>query len=337
VPRKRQPPAAIGNPNDPHGMGVLLDHFLEWLRIRNFSEHTVDHRRTYLGYFINWAEERGIVRPADVTKPILERFQRWLFHYRQRNGKPLSFRTQTHYLTSLRAWFKWLARQNHILYNPASELELPKLEHRLPKFVLTATEADVVMNQTNVATSLGVRDRAILETFYSTGMRRNELRQLNVCDVDVERGVVVVRQGKNKKDRTIPIGGRALLWMQKYQEQVRPGLSPGDAGGVLFLTEQGMPLTAYRLSQMVRRYVAAADLGKTGSCHLFRHTLATLMLENGADVRFVQAMLGHANLSTTQIYTHVSIRKLKQIHEATHPARLQRTDNAGAAEETLES
>ncbi len=145
----------------------------------------------------------------------------------------------------------------------------------------------------------------------------------------------MIRQGKGKKDRMIPIGARALNWVDRYQHQVRPDLVVGREIAhlaTLFLTHTGEPFTPNRLTQLVRRYVQAAELGKSGSCHLFRHTMATLMLENGADIRYIQAMLGHAELSTTQIYTQVSIRKLKQIHTATHPGRLRgkRAGNPGA-------
>jgi integrase/recombinase XerD len=147
----------------------------------------------------------------------------------------------------------------------------------------------------------------------------------------------MIRQGKGKKDRMVPIGNRALKWIERYTSEVRPRLllDPNDA--TLFLTHLGEAFTTNRLTQMVREYVDSADIGKRGSCHLFRHTMATLMLENGADVRFIQAMLGHAKLETTQIYTQVSIRKLKEIHEATHPAKDERSEaRPEAGDERLE-
>ncbi len=148
---------------------------------------------------------------------------------------------------------------------------------------------------------------------------------LSVDDVDFDRGTLTVRQGKGKKDRVVPIGERALAWIDKYLREARPGLACGGADRTLFLTQLGESIVPEYLTHRVRRYVEAAELGKRGSCHLFRHAMATLMLEHGADVRYVQEMLGHANLGTTQIYTHVSIRRLKEIHSATHPgARLQR-------------
>ncbi len=147
-----------------------------------------------------------------------------------------------------------------------------------------------------------------------------EVIGLGLFDLDVERGTIMVRQGKGKKDRMIPIGERAVAWIDKYVTDVRPGLVVAPDDGVLFLTNTGDPFTPNRLTQLVRGYVDAAEIRKRGACHLFRHTMATIMLENGPDIRFIQEMLGHAELSTTQIYTQVSIKKLKEIHTASHPS-----------------
>jgi integrase/recombinase XerD len=298
--------------------------FLEWQRVQNYAARTIENREVYLRYFIEWCEERGLSRPQDITKPILERYQRYLFHYRKKNGEPLSTRSQHTRITPVRAYFKWLTRENYILYNPASEIDLPRLEKRLPKNVQTQSEAELILNQPDLATAFGLRDRAILETLYSTGIRRMEVIHINLYDIDGDRGTLMVRQGKGRKDRMVPIGERALDWIIKYRDEVRPELTMPNDDGTLFLTNLGEAFTRNRMTQLVRDYVNAAETGKTGSCHLFRHTMATLMLENGADIRFIQAMLGHANVSTTQIYTQVSIRKLKEIHTATHPAKAHR-------------
>ncbi len=314
--------AALRASSDPQGLAAYVMRYLDWLKVHNYAVPTVQNRQSYLGVFVAWCAERGLGNPKEITKPILERYQRSLYIHRKGNGDPLTFRAQHARLVPVRAFFKWLARQNHLLYNPASELELPRLEHRLPKHVLTITEAEQVMAQPDTSEEMGLRDRAMLETFYSTGMRRSELMGLAVFDLDRERGTVMIRQGKGKKDRMIPIGERALRWIDRYQTQVRPELVIGRSNATLFLTQAGEAFTPDRLTQLVREYVEAANTGKHGSCHLLRHTMATLMLENGADIRYIQAMLGHAELSTTQIYTQVSIRKLKEIHSATHPAKV---------------
>jgi integrase/recombinase XerD len=335
VARRSQAWVALADRSDPQGLAAYVARYIEWLQVHNYAAPTVLNRQMYLGYFLAWCAERGLTQPREITKPILERYQRSLYQHRKRNGEPLTFRGQHARLVPIRALFKWLARQNHLLYNPASELELPRLEQRLPKHVLTKSEVEQVINQPDTSEPMGVRDRAILETFYSTGMRRSELLHLSVFDIDRERGTVMIRQGKGKKDRMIPIGERAVQWIDRYQHNVRPELAIGRGNSTLFLTSQGESFTPDRLTQLVRRYVESADTGKSGSCHLFRHTMATLMLENGADIRYIQAMLGHAELSTTQIYTQVSIRKLKEIHTATHPGKVRTASRA--AQEAAEA
>ena len=317
--RKRAPAPACAPLDDPRGFPAAIAAYLEWMRIKNYSETTVAAREKLLGYLVDWLELRGITRPVDVTRPVLERYQRHLYHYRKKNGKPLSFASQLQRLVPVRGLFRWLARQNLILSNPASELDLPRREWRLPKTVLSATETEHVLESVSHHSPFWLRNRALLETFYSTGMRRIELVNLKLTDIDVERGTVLIRQGKGKRDRVVPIGERALGWIDRYLQELRAELVVPPDDGYLFLNESGQRFKPDHLSQLVRDIVDRAGIGKTGSCHLFRHTMATLMLENGADIRFIQAMLGHANILTTQIYTNVSIRKLQEIHAATHP------------------
>jgi len=201
---------------------------------------------------------------------------------------------------------------------------------------VSVSEAEEVLAQPAVKEILGLRDRAILEVFYSTGIRRSELAGLGIYDFDWQRGWLTIRQGKGKKDRVIPIGERALAWVDRYVTEIRPRLLTRADEATVFLTHEGNPLTPTYLSELVHGYVDDAKIGKRGSCHLFRHTAATLMLENGADLRYVQEMLGHSSPETTQIYTRVSIRKLKEIHSATHPARLERTATAEELFEALD-
>ena len=322
-------PVVVGDLADPNGMAAQFSSFIEWLRMRGYSEQTVHNAAVATAQFARWCSERGVTKSMEVTRPLMLRYQRHLYHYRTKKGDPLSFKSQHVKLSPLRAFFKYLSKNNLVLYNPAADLEMPRIEKRLPRCVLSAPEAESVINVPDVTTPVGVRDRAILETFYSTGMRRMELSALKLFDVDAERGTVMVRQGKGKKDRKIPIGDRALLWLEKYLCDVRPSLVAEPDCGTLFLTVKGGPIGGSWLSQMGRDYLAQSGVGKMGACHIFRHSMATLMLENGADIRFIQAMLGHADLSTTEVYTQVSIRKLKEVHTATHPAKMTRTGDAG--------
>ncbi len=319
-PRRRDPWRFPGDPTDRFGFPVLVADYCEWMGAHGYSPRTIENRQRMLAHLAIWLDERGISRPVDVTRPMLDRYQRWLFHYRKTNGDPLSFRSQSQRLLPVRAFFKWAARNHHLLHNPASELELPKVEKRLPKPALTAGEAELVLAQPDLTTPAGVRDRAMLEVLYSTGIRRIELAGLAVFDIDRDRHTLLVRQGKGRKDRLIPIGERALVWIDRYHHEVRHQWARDPDNGILFLTADGNPFSLDRLTQLAHHYVTASGVPKQGACHLFRHTLATLMLEGGADLRYVQQMLGHADISTTQIYTHVSIRHLQAIHAATHPA-----------------
>lgn len=308
---------------DPEGLPRRVAQYAEWLRTNHFAEWTATTRERCLAHFVAWCVERSLLRPAEVTKPTLERYQAHLFHARRRrDGLPLSLATQRNFLGSVRAFFKWLARQDLVLSNPASDLAVPRLGGRLPKHVLSVEEVERVINLPDVSTPLGVRDRAILEVLYSTGMRRMELAALALYDIDFGRGTVTIREGKGRKQRVVPIGERAIAWVEKYVHEVRPTLVRDPDDGRVFLTHFLRPFLVDSLTQLVRHYVERAGLPKHGAVHLFRHTCATLMLEHGADTRYIQAMLGHAKLETTQIYTQVSIQKLKEVHTATHPAGL---------------
>jgi integrase/recombinase XerD len=307
--------------NPASGLEAWSEKYIAYKRERNYSERTLRIAEVYLRYFIAWCDARSLSRPEEITRPILERYQRHLFVHRKTDGHPLSWRSQTQRVRVLRGYFRWLVRQNVLLSNPAADLELPREEKRLPRSVLTALEMEQVLSLADTSMDVGVRDRAIMETLYSTGIRRFELVQLKMHDVDHERGTIFIRLGKGKKDRIVPIGERALRWIDKYVHEVRPRYECGRDQGEVFLAETGDTLSPEYLTHRIRReYVDAAKLGKRGSCHLFRHTMATVMLEGGADVRHVQEMLGHAHLKSTDIYTHVSVKHLKEVHARTHPS-----------------
>jgi len=267
----------------------------------------------------------------EITRPVLLRYQRTLFHYRKANGEPLSWSSQQGRMVSLRSFFRWATMESYLLYNPASELVLPRRPHRLPKAVLSVEEVEAVLRQPDVGTVRGLRDRAILEVLYSTGIRRMEVVGLEVFDVDHKQGLARIRHGKGKKERIVPIGGRACAWVNQYLSDSRRQLVVDPAEPSLFVSDHGRRFHPQFLSRIVRSHVERAGIEKAGSCHLFRHTVATLMLENGADIRFIQQLLGHAEISTTQIYTQVSVKALKEVHERTHPgAGLGRSEVRGA-------
>jgi len=298
------------------------DAYLDALRARNYSESTVETRGFDLKMFLGWAAERDLARAGQITRPILEAYQRWLWRYEKpgSGGKRLGWSTQRAKVGALKDFFRWLTRQNVILHNPASELELPRPEKRLPQQALTLAEIDRLLAVPDVADPLGVRDRAILELFYSTGLRRAELCRLELPDVNAERRTVTVRRGKGKKDRVVPVGARALAWIERYVREVRPRLSLDTRTAALFLSGYGEAFNPDVVSRMVSEWMKCAGFDRPGSCHLLRHTCATHMLEGGADIRYIQQLLGHENLETTAIYTEVSIRQLQEVHARCHPA-----------------
>jgi integrase/recombinase XerD len=304
--------------------------------VKGYSESTLRVRRVYMDMFLSWCGRNRITGPNQVTRTSLESYQRYLFQYRKKDGQPLAVASQHSRLAPLKVWFKWLTHRKYIPLDPAVELELPRVGYKLPN-VMNRDEAELVLSQPNVGEPLGIRDRAMLEMLYSSGLRRMELLQLKLYDLDQKHGLLTVRQGKGRRDRVVPIGERALVWLDVYMNTLRPEIVRQPDSGIVFLTSNGAPFTPNYLSWLARQYVKSAEIGKGGACHIFRHTMATLMLEGGADIRYIQAMLGHVRLDTTQIYTHVSIRMLKEVHTATHPAARFESANDQSRKVTIHS
>ena len=316
--------AALAPSSAADGLGAWLERYLQALEVRNYSPGTIEQRQDGLKTFLLWAIERDLTRASEITRPILESYQRWLWRYERpiKDGKAkrLGISTQRSRLGALKDWFSWLVRQNVLLSNPASELELPRMEKRLPAESLSLREVETILALPDVSEALGLRDRAILEVFYSCGLRRTELANLQIHDLNSDRRTVQIRQGKGRKDRVIPIGLRALGWVERYLKDVRPRLLLDTRERALFLTGYGGPFNPDVLSRMVAEFIRKANVGRPGSCHLFRHTCATLLLEGGADIRYIQQLLGHEKLETTAIYTEVSIKQLQEVHRRCHPA-----------------
>jgi integrase/recombinase XerD len=296
------------------------DVYLESLAVRNYAPQTIEHRRYTFKVFFNWAAERDLTGASQITRPILESYQRWLWRCPKANGQRLGWSTQREHLGTLKDFFRWLTRRDVILHNPASELELPRMEKRLPQAVLTLPEVERLLAVPDVTDPLGIRDRTMLEMFYSTGIRRTELCHIDQPDVNTERRTLHVRLGKGKKDRVVPIGTRAIVWLELYLKEVRPRLCLDTRTQALFLTGYGGPFNPDVVSRMVAAWLARAGLKRKGCCHILRHTCATHMLENGADIRFIQQLLGHEKLDTTAIYTEVSIKQLQEVHARCHPS-----------------
>lgn len=329
--RERGTPAWSGNALMSY---VML--YLDWSAMTGATAATLQNRRKALERLIQWCEMRGLSQLEELTRPVLEAYQRHLYLYRKDNGQPLAIRSQRALLAPLVGWYRWLSRERYVTYNVAAELVLPKKPHALPKVVLSVEQVQGLMAQPDVSGVTGLRDRAMLEVLYSTGMRRMELIGLTVSDIDLANRTVMIRRGKGRKDRLVPIGERGCYWIERYQMEERGQLMVRSDEWTLFLTDYGTPFALSQLSGIVSRYLRRAGIPE-GACHALRHACATHMLENGADVRFIQALLGHTELTSTQIYTRVAIGKLKEIHAATHPAKLGREEAAASLLAALEA
>lgn len=338
-PRKGRSPAEPLEHDDPHGLAAHVGRHLAWLKARGYAVDGLWTRRADLKEFCDWCAQREVTRPEHLNRTVVDLYQRYLSQRPKADGELLSRDTQGKKLLTVAKYCRWLARERLVAYDPAAELELPRAGVRLPKAVLTAEEAERVLAVPDPATVLGLRDRAMLETLYATGIRRSELIRLDLEHVELARGVLAVRHAKGDKDRFVPLGDRTAAWIRVYLAESRPRLLVDPDEKAVFLSVRGLRMNNHYLTEVVAKALEASGVGKKGGCHLFRHTAATLMLEGGADLRFIQQMLGHASVETTQVYTRVTLDKLRSVHAATHPgARLGRrlTEEGSAAQQEKE-
>ncbi|MCP4769417.1 MAG: tyrosine-type recombinase/integrase [Gammaproteobacteria bacterium] len=291
---------------------------------RGMSPKTIIIKRQSLGRFLSWCLSQGITRPEEVNLEAMEGYRHFLHHYKKiLDGKPLSINSQHKFLTDLKLFLRRLHRHQIISNADFEEFELPKCQKRLPRVVLTFEEIERIFAVPMLRGDLiGIRDRSILELFFASAIRRSELVRLNIEHIDRNERILTIVEGKGLRDRRLPIARRACRWIKRYLEEVRPQFFSIDSCDALFISDKGLPLNPDQVGQRVGKYVRRAGIDKPGSCHLFRHAAATLMLDAGADIRHVQEMLGHADISTTQIYTHVAIKQLTRVYNRTHPAAL---------------
>jgi integrase/recombinase XerD len=291
---------------------ALIDEFCDALWLEDgLARNTLDSYRRDLAQFAKWlAAERGKGAPAADHGDV----QAYLAHKFQRKTRASS---AARLLSSLKRFFRWLLRQNHIKTDPTLNIDAPKLPRGLPK---SLTEADVesLLAAPDAHTPRGGRDKAMLEMLYASGLRVSELVTLKLPQVSQDMGVVRVL-GKGSKERLVPLGEEALAAVRRYLAQARPALLAGRACDDLFVTARGAAMTRQSFWQIIKRYAAQAGLTPAISPHVLRHAFATHLLNHGADLRVVQLLLGHADISTTQIYTHVARERLKQLHARHHP------------------
>jgi integrase/recombinase XerD len=291
--------------------------FLEYLKQRGFTPRTLETYRSKLNRFLDYLSVKQKKIP-ELTIDDLEEYRAALY-YEEYRGRPLSLETQSLQLTVIRMFFKFLAAENLILINPAATLELPKHHQTLPRNVLTVREAGKILEAINSDDLADLRDRAILEVFYSTGIRVSELIGLTLTDFDFDQGLLRV-EGKGAKTRMIPVGAIACYYVKQYLK-----IRPESSSKTVFRSlRQGLPLTRQVVAGICANRALQAGIKKVVTPHTWRHTCATLMLKSGADIRYIQELLGHVSLKTTQIYTRVTVRDLKKVHARCHPREKER-------------
>ena len=301
---------------------LLVARFIEQLRVHGFSPRTADSYRSHLSFFLAWLDrETDVEEVLGVSPEILHGWQTWLYGFTDDAGRGLAIATQAARLSVVRAFFRWLVKTDVLLYDPAAGLVLPKRKGILPRSVLTKKEIERLLAAPDTTMPIGLRDRAMLEVLYSTGIRNAELRALQLYDLELDRGLVRINEGKNAKDRVVPLGEVACRWLREYLDEARPKLLArnGAAEQTVFLSKNGRPLLPLGVIDRVHRLAKEAGIERPVTPHGLRHAFATHMLAGRADIRHIQAMLGHASVATTQIYTRVEITDLKAVHRRCHP------------------
>ncbi len=292
-------------------MQIYLEAFLDYLRVeKGLSPNSILSYQRDLAKYLNFLKAQKI---EDIKKVTKEDILDFLFSLR---GKACSS-TVARNLSSIKNFHRFLLREKIINNDPSHLIETPKLEKKIPQ-VLSFDEVERIIKTPNLKKVQGVRDRAILELMYASGLRVSEVASLKVNDVNREVGFLRCR-GKSSKERIVPLGSKALKFLEKYLKEARPKLAKGGGSSYLFLAQGGRPLTRQTIWKMIKELVKKAGIKKGVSPHTLRHSFATHLIERGADLRSVQEMLGHASITTTQIYTHINKLRLKEIHFRFHP------------------
>jgi integrase/recombinase XerD len=290
----------------------LVDLFLDFIRTeRGLSNNTLEAYSRDLRDYLDHLSKVGVGEPDEILPEHVER------HLAELHGRGLSHRSQARHLAAVRGFHLFLLRERYANNDPTENVETPRSRRNLPVF-LTLDEVERLLAAPDDKQPAGQRDRAMLEVMYATGLRVSEVVGLTTEDVNLRDGYLVAR-GKGSKERIVPLGEYAIEFVKRWLEGGREALRKGRAARALFIGPRGTPLTRQGVWKIIRRYALAAGIKKQISPHKLRHSFATHLLERGADLRAVQAMLGHADISTTQIYTHVDRARVRRIYDKAHP------------------
>ena len=305
-----------------------LTSFKEYLSSNNFSKRTVESYTFYIKQFLLFIEKyyQRIDSLEKITKETILDYQNYLANYKTEKGIPLANITQRLKLQALKKFFLYLSKRDLILRDPTIIITFPKEEQRLPRNILSEKEVFKLLENTKLRDPVSIRNRAIIETFYATGMRTSELCNLKVNDVDLKEQVVTIVKGKGNKSRVVPLGQYGSYYISLYLEKARKYMLKGkrDDPGYLFLSLRGNPFNKSTINKSVMRSIRnKIKLNKQISCYTFRHSIATHLLKNKVDIMYIASLLGHASLRTTQRYLHVEISDLKKMHSLYHPREKQ--------------
>lgn len=297
----------------------LAEEYIQSLKVRNLSERTIAGHSWTLSKFFDFLKRHGVDRFEQINKPIILDYQTELYHRISQRGKPHSVSSQNNMLSVVKGFTRFLKEKDYIISDPALDVQYAKTPKTLPRGILSRSEARRIINAPDTSCTLGYRDKTIMEVLYTTGIRKDELNNLTLNDVDYNDGFLRVLAGKGGKDRMLPLGRIACRYLENYIKSVRPELIKDPYNHHLFLSARGNRLSKNVVWGLVKKYAKKAKIKKNVSPHTFRHTCATAMLKNKADVRAVQELLGHESLDTTQVYTRVTINDLKEVHKRCHP------------------
>lgn len=303
-------------------MERYLKLFCAYIKSINYSPRTIEGYERHIKKFFQYLKsELNITDIKKVNREIILGYQQHLFTSKSCYDEFLAVGSQSAYLGSIKTFFRFMVLHDYILFDPTTLLELPRREKYLPRVILSRKEINILLKQPDIATIQGYRDRTILEIFYATGIRSGELINLNIFDPDIQKGTLMIRLGKGAKDRVVPLTDTAAEFTEGYILNIRKKLLRANKTDALILNNYGKRIDEAKLLRIIRSYAQKAKLRKADEigCHTLRHTCASHLLESGANIRYIQELLGHESLETTQIYTKVQITDLKKIHTKYHP------------------
>ncbi len=298
----------------------LIEKYRESMKIRNLASKTITGSIRYLNKFFQYLEKIHSITEIDkITKDTIYEYQIYQYERINKVGKLNTVAEQNNALKPVKHFFQYLKECGYIVSDPASTITYAKEPSRLPRGILTQSEARKILHAPDLKTATGYRNRTLMELLYTSGVRKGELINLKLEDVDYDDGILRIEQGKGKKDRIVPIGKIACRYLENYIKSVRPEFIKDPYNNYLFLSLKGNRLSRNRVWVLIKKYTKQAKIKKNVHPHTFRHSCATSMLKNKADIRSIQELLGHSSLDSTQVYTKITITDLKEIHTRCHP------------------